>query len=223
MELDSLSVHELGQHCDEQTIRYRQRLTSDTRYCFELLRRALENQSQDAFTHIFRIYQPMCMSWALHFPGFAATDEPSPDVFVNEGFARLFRDLRGERFQNFEALEAVMAYLKRCIITSILQHLRRPRTIDLNEDVMEPFRSTIEYDQLWQRVCDLLPDAEDRLLADLRFQQGMKPGEIVLLHRNTWTTARDVSVALQRIHRLLRKDTELRAMMGIVSEANTSN
>ena len=223
MELHSLSVHELGRHCDEQTLRFRQRLASDTRYCFELLRRAFEDQLQDAFTHIFRIYQPICMSWVLHFPGFAATDEPSPDVFVNEGFARLFRDLRGEGFQRFESLEAVMAYLKRCIITSILQQLRRPRTIELNEDVAEAFNSTIEYDQMWQRVCVLLPEAEDRLLADLRFQQGMKPSEIVLLHRNMWATARDVSVALQRIHRLLRKDTELRAMLGLVSEANTSN
>lgn len=223
MELDILSVHDLGRHCDEQTLRYRQRLTSDTRYCFELLRRALEDHSQDAFTHVFRIYQPMCMNWALHFPGFAATDEPSPDVFVNEGFARLFRDLRGERFQRFESLEAVMAYLKRCIITSILQQLRRPRTVELDESVAEAFNTTIEYDQMWQRVCDLLPETEDRLLADLRFQQGMKPSEIAALHVNRWVTPRDVSVALQRIHRVLRKDTQLRVMLGFVPEANISS
>lgn len=213
--LPAFTLDELQSRCSDETARYLHRLPNDSQFCFELVRRALEEQISEAFTHIFLIYSPLCASWASNFSGFADTDEPSVDVFVNEGFARLYRDVRGEKFRNFTSLEAVLFYLKRCVITAILQALRKPRPLDLDEDLAEAFHAQIEYEQLWQRVCALLVDPHDQLLADLRFRQDMKPAEISAHHLELWPTARDVSVALQRINRVLRNDDLLRGMFGL--------
>src|SRR5690242_4220015 len=106
MDIKRLSLDAIAQRCEEETANYRRKLAADTQYCFELFRRALEDQAQDAFTALFQIYQPQCARWVRGFDGFADTDEPTPDGFVSEAFARLFRDLRGEKFTHFPNLAA---------------------------------------------------------------------------------------------------------------------
>ena len=156
----------------------------------------------------------------VHFPGFEATQEPSPDVFVNIGFGKLFDRLGPKNFRQFETLPAILAYLKKCVITSVLQQLRKPALDELDEGHPDPggFAPNVEYDQILQRLRQLLPSPDDQRLADLRFRQDMKPAEIARTYPQIWPTARDVTVALQRILRALRKDRELRSRFGLPEE-----
>jgi hypothetical protein len=64
----------------------------------------------------------------------------------------------------------------------------------------------------------LLPDEQDRLLADCTFIQRLKPAQIALMYPKHWDKVRDISVALQRIRRILRNDVELRQQAGIDSQ-----
>jgi hypothetical protein len=157
--------------------------------------------------------------------GFEATGELTPDPFVSQAFANFHKDLQGEKFKRFASLEAVLLYLKKCAVTAVLQHLRRAEvrlnlelTEELSSDIAEEFRTQVEYEELWERICQLLPDETDRLLADLRLRQGMMPAEIAQMHPEYWMNSRAVSVAMQRIMRILRRDRELRAMAGISLE-----
>ena len=216
MVITQYTLDALETRCQEETARFFARAQSDTRYCFELLRRALETCEADAFARVYNIYQPMCARWVLGFSGFRASGEESPDVFVNIGFAQLYEQLHGEKFRQFPSIEAVLAYLKRCVIVAILQHLRKPVANELSDDHPQParFETDLERQQLWQRVLFLMPTPDDRLLATLSFQQDFKPRDIAAQHPERWPEARDVSVALQRIMRTLRKDPELRMMLG---------
>jgi DNA-directed RNA polymerase specialized sigma24 family protein len=219
MEIKLLTLDVITQRCEEETENYRRKLAVDTRYCFELFRRALEDQVQDAYTSVFRIYQPQCARWVLGFAGFADTNEPSPDGFVSEAFARLFQELRGENFKQFPKLESVLAYLKRCVVTAILQQLRQRKAAQLEDEAGEnievTFESTVESEQIWERIRLLLPDPSDQALVDYRFRQGLMPAAIAGLHPERWASARQVSVALQRVVRTLRGDAELRSRLGL--------
>lgn len=218
MDLSKLPLDDLARWCAEETDKFRRKLAVDSRYCYELFRRALEEQIQDAFTYIFRIYQAQCARWARSVVGFEHAGEPSPEPFVSEAFASLFRDLRGERFARFRRLESVLLYLKKCVVTTVLQQLRRSRVLSVSsedDETLDGGMEEVESEHVWQRICQLLPDENDQLLADCRFRQNIKPAEIVRLHPNRWASAREVSVALQRICRTLRKDRELRVMAGL--------
>lgn len=138
------------------------------------------------------------------FSGFAASGEPSPDVFVNMGFAKLLTRLGPETFERFESLSAILGYLKKCVITSVLQQLRKPASEESDENQAVAFSANVEYEQILIRLRQLLPAPEDQRLADLRFRQDAKPAEIARAYPAIWPTARDVSVALQRILRVLR-------------------
>ncbi len=218
MDVRQMPLDEIARRCEEETDKFRHKQAADNQFCFELFRRALEEQVQEAFSHVFRAYHAQCARWVRDVPGFEETGELSPDAFVSQAFASFYRDLKGDRFGRFTSLQAVLKYLKKCVITAVLQQLRKPSTLELPVDIAEDLKTEIEYEQLWGRICYLLPEEPDRLLADLHFRQNFKPIEIARMHPDHWATAREVSVALQRIRRALRRDRELRIMAGIPPE-----
>lgn len=205
----------LARCCEEEYGRYFRAPESPAPCCYDLARAALQARNGHAMTRFYGIFEPLCRGWAATFPGFAHTGEPEPDVFVNTAFTRLYLRINKDTFERFPSLAAILAYLKRCVITAILQHLRRPAPEALEEDTPVAFSSDVEREQIWQRVSALLAAPDDRRLIDLRFRQDIKPAEIAALHPETWPTARHVTVALQRVLYALRKDAELRARFGL--------
>ncbi len=214
----STRIDALARCCEEEYARFFRKLEAASECCYDLARAALKDRVQDAMTHFYRIYAPLCEGWVANFPGFAASGEPSPDVFVNMGFAKLLTRLGPETFERFESLSAILGYLKKCVITSVLQQLRKPASEELDENQAVAFSANVEYEQILIRLRQLLPAPEDQRLADLRFRQDAKPAEIARAYPAIWPTARDVSVALQRILRALRKDPELRARFGLPAD-----
>lgn len=223
MDVRHLPLDEVAQRCAEETDKFRHKHAADNQFCFELFRRALEEGDHEAFKYIFQVYQSQCARWVRNVRGFEAAGELTPDLFVSQAFANLHKDLRGEKFKRFASLEAVLQYLRKCAVTAVLQHLRKvelaeltlDRSEELHANLAEELKTEVEYEELWERICRLLPDETDRLLADLRLRQNIMPAQIARMHPEHWVDSRAVSVAMQRILRTLRRDRELRAMAGL--------
>ncbi|MCL4256445.1 MAG: hypothetical protein KJ043_22000, partial [Anaerolineae bacterium] len=75
----------------------------------------------------------------------------------------------------------------------------------------------INSQQLWDYITQLLPNEQLRDLAQAIFILEYKPADIAKM--GGWKDARDVSIALQRIKRILRRDATLRQLL----EANLSD
>ncbi len=222
MDVHHMPLDEVAQRCEEETNRFRHTRKADNQFCFELFRRALEGGDHEAFTRIIQTYKSQCERWVRGMRGFEVTGELTPDPFVSQAFANLYKDLRGEKFKRFASLEAVLQYLRKCAVTAVLQYLRKAAvewTLDaaeeLNSDIAEELKTEVEYEELWKRICQLLPHETDRLLVDLRLRQHVMPAEIAQMYPERWADSRAVSVAMQRILRVLRRDRELRAMAGL--------
>lgn len=216
-----LSVAELAQRCAEETDKFARRLVSDTQFCFELLRRALLEQSDDAFTYVFQVYERSVTNWVYHHSRFALTGE-SAEFFTGAAFRAFHSALQGPKFERFPTLAAVLSYLKMCVHTAIAQYLRdeaRTVTTPLDDEgelaVNQNLGERTDASELWEHICRLLPDERDRLLARCAFALGLKPREICVAYRSQWSSEREVSVALYRIRRILRGDPELAAEAGL--------
>jgi len=215
MNLSILTVDDLASHCAGDTQKFYRQQSYDPQFCFELLRRALAEEQAEAFSRVYQIYQSQVQNWVYHHPRFIQTSE-NADYFASFALPNFYFALRGTKFAQFAALSQIMAYLKLCVHTSIAQYLRTQsvaRLADLEEahwigdnDYIDSDMNTTD---LWFRICELLPDAKDRLLAHIVFVQDLKPAEIVDRYPQHWHTPREVSVALQRIRRILRGDSEL--------------
>ncbi|NLE53089.1 MAG: sigma-70 family RNA polymerase sigma factor [Chloroflexi bacterium] len=221
MNLSNLSLEDLSRRCADDTTRFHREQVRDTQHCFELLRRALAEGRNDAFTRVYQIYEPQVLRWVYQHTRFQETGE-SAEYFANQALTSFYFALRGEKFAKFDTLPQVLTYLKMCVHSAIAQFLRKERVLQLAD--LDPqiasvngagIADNLQAAELWDHICDLLPDDGDRLLARCVFVQALKPAQIARGHPDRWRTPREVSVALQRIRRHLRKDPVLRDYAGI--------
>ncbi|NLE50491.1 MAG: hypothetical protein GX613_03725 [Chloroflexi bacterium] len=223
MNLSSLSTDDLSQRCADDTTRFHRQQIRDTEHCFELLRRALAEGRNDAFTRVYQIYEPQVLRWVYQHGRFHETGEGA-EYFANQALTSFYFALRGEKFSRFETLAQVLTYLKLCVHSAIAQHLRKEQAVHLADLDANHFSESgvsiadnLQAAELWEHICDLLPDDDDQLLARCVFVQALKPAQVAHGHPDRWRTAREVSVALQRIRRHLRKDPLLRDYAGIAA------
>ncbi|HNP71663.1 MAG TPA: hypothetical protein PLO33_04585 [Kouleothrix sp.] len=217
---DSLSIDDLARLCASETDKFNRRLPSDTRFCFELFRRALAGGVSEAFTQLYRIYDRQMQAWVQRHPQFVYSDE-SAEYFASAAWARFFFALRGAKFAEFRSLPAVLSYLKQCVHTAIALYLRdqqRARLAPLDAGQLADLPdlpARVVNEQIARRIVALLPDERDRVLAHARFAEQLMPREIVRAYPGWWKDERAVSVDIYRIRRILRADAELRSLLDL--------
>lgn len=217
----TLSTAELAQRCAAETEKFNQQRDHDPQFCFELLRRALAEQSGDAFTYVYQIYERTVINWVYRHSRFALTGE-SAEFFANAALKSFYFALSGEKFERFPTLAATLSYLKSCVHTSIAQYLRdqeRIQTLPIDQageiNEVPHLGQRVETDEIWARIRELLPDERDQLLARCAFALGLKPREICAAYRTYWSSERSVTVDLYRIRRRLRTDARVAALAGL--------
>ncbi len=219
MSYADMSVRDLAHHCGEETAKFRQQQAYDSHYCFELMRRALLENTSEAFTRVYQVFEPQVQRWVYAHPRFQQTDE-SVEYFASAAFSSFYFALRGEKFAQFNSVARVLTYLKLCVHSAIAQYIRDQHLEEMLpllplDDIREvahttDFSDKMQARDLWEYICKLLPNEEDQELANYVFVQGLKPAEIIKLVPGKWRNEREISVALQRIRRILRKDERLK-------------
>ena len=220
IEVKNLTIDELYRRGAEETEKYARRQESDPQYCFELMRRALAEDSHEAFAYVYQIYERQTLVWVHSHSLYAQTGE-EPEFFARAALSALYFALRGEKFLRCASLPQVLSYLKTCVHTSIMQYLRdqksaRVAPIDDAGEVGTEYDMTegVSANELWDYICELLPDARSRSLARMALVEDLKPRQIVAAVPAEWHTEREVSVALYRIRQILRGDLRLRQIAG---------
>jgi hypothetical protein len=224
MTFASLSVDDLAQRCAAETEKYQRREPTDDRFCFELLRRALAEGVADAFTQVYQIYERRVLSWVLGHSRFTATGEDA-SYFAGTAWSTFYFALRGPKFAAFPTLPQALSYLKLCVHTSIAQYIRDQQpgaALSLDAAAYAGQASDLSARAMaasvWRRIRALLPDDGDLLLARCVFAEDLKPRQIIAAYPGRWRDEREISVEIYRIRRNLRKDTELRALLGLDEE-----
>ena len=123
MSVAALSIDELAQRCAAETDKFTRRETSDPQFCFELLRRALAEESGEAFTRVVQVYERQLIAWVYSHSRFQYTGE-SAEFFAGAALRQFYFALRGAKFGRFPSLAQVLAYLKLCVHTAIAQYIR---------------------------------------------------------------------------------------------------
>lgn len=223
MSATELSIDTLAQRCAEETDKFNRRQPNDAQFCFELLRRALAEGSVEAFNRVYAIYERQVTNWVYSHSRFSQTGE-TPDFFASAALRTFYFALRGDKFERFPSLPQVLSYLKVCVHTAIAQYLRDQQPVPTTAlDEVGDLAHTPDLGMradaadLWTHISRLLPDERDRLLARCVFLQDLKPRQIMAAFPSQWSSEREISVALYRIRRALRNDTELQRRAGLVS------
>lgn len=117
----SLPVDMLAQYAQREMRRYLQTSDADTRYGYELFRRALDMRDEVAWYALSECYCDLVKSWVKNHSKFPGSGEDA-DYFTNRAFERLWRNvaLKPEMFAKFEDLASLLQYTKLCVHSAVV-------------------------------------------------------------------------------------------------------
>lgn len=220
--ISELPTNELAHHCAEETDKFKRDHDNNPDFCFELFRRALADHDDEALSYIYHIYLPSLYKKIRY--KFQTIIEEDIEHFILHGFTKFVRELRSPKYKNlkknFKTLAAVISYLKTCAFNVIKEHLRKKRVVTVSieqiivpKKIFDPIDWGIQLEQIWERICELIPDEKDQFLARCIFVEHLKPSEILEFHSDIFRDTEEIRIASQRIKRILRKDPTLRDLL----------
>ena len=223
--LQSMSMNDLARRCEQETNRYFKRLAFDSGFCFELFRRAIQDGSKTAWDFICTQYQALVTGWVTQHYAFASTREDA-EFFVNGAFGKISGTITAEKFSSFSDLGYLLRYLKMCVHSVIMDYTRTvdytalynwDEATDEKDEDPSPEEQAIDHSdrqRLWQFVRDRLHDEKERLVIHGSFVLDLKPQEIYDHFPAIFEDVDEVYRIKQNVIARLRRDAELRKLLG---------
>jgi hypothetical protein len=196
--------------------RFRCKVSSDERYCIEILRRALVERTDEAWSVLEYCFRETIRSWIRSHPSRdVALLSDSEENYIAQTFSRFWYAVRDQHLE-FSTLYAVLSYLHATlngIITDTLRsHLRlRSREVSLPESgCCEELsgEAPLESWSLWNSIQSLLPDERERRLAYLLYYCGLKPRDIVMRCPGEFDDVKDIYRLNHNIVERLRRNRD---------------
>jgi len=215
----SLPLGLLSFRCGEETERFFQRKEQDSRFCFELFRRAIVQRDNQAWEYLFQRYQRLVSGWVERHPVRPLLEEDTQGL-VNAAFEKMWQGLQPEKFAQFPDLKAVLRYLQLCV-HSVLADLARAREENLRLDerenepdqsrpgVEEQVSSQAQRAHLWQMVEERLKTEKERRLVQAVFLLDIKPADVCAHCPGVFQDVREVYLVKDNLMARLRRDTAL--------------
>ncbi len=206
-----LTIDELKARCQEESGRARPEPAVGFSSCWELFRRAIVMNDQQAWQLLYDQYRRLVGKWAW------STDLELDDL-VTEVFARFWQGIRGHDFTlRFPTMPKVMQYLKRCARSVSIDAARRQ---DYQQKVWESLAAEARtasdpprdeaLDQFFSKelrayLRSQMQDEEERIVFDA-YCSGLKPREIAVRFPDRFTDARQIYGIRERIVKRLNDD-----------------
>lgn len=171
--------------CRVETHKFLQGKKHDTRYCFELFRRALEvpnsEESKQVWAYVYESYYTLTVRWVSRHQLLKLTGEPA-DYFANVALTKMWLYFAKETgtFSAFADLRSLLRFLQLCINSEIVdyyrKHVVRIEPEDESEEGMasQPAKTSrfdaVELEELWQEVYNLTNTELERLWVHAYFE-----------------------------------------------------
>ena len=220
-----LPLDDLAHRCAQETDLYFKRQAHDTRYCFELFRRAIQEGDQSVWENIYPCYNLLVVSWVKKHPGFETSGE-NVEYFVNGALGKLSITLTRERFGGFSDLGSILSYLKLCVHSVIIDYHRLAEQVSLaawedasKEESADPSPEEQALDRsyrqaLWDLTNARLHDEKERSVIHGSFVLDLKPQELYDQYRSVFSDVDEVYRVKQNVLARLRRDPEFRKLLG---------
>jgi DNA-directed RNA polymerase specialized sigma24 family protein len=139
-----------------------------------------------AWESVYAQYSTLARIWLN-----AGMDE---DDGVNAAFERFWRAVDSDKFACFGSLAAVLSYLKMCVRTTVLDHVRAQSrsVLELDLDAIPAVSAQaqgqaevgdrVDAADFWRQVSEILQDERERRLIYLSYVTGLSPREIHARH-----------------------------------------
>ena len=221
-----LTIAGIAHRCAQETELFFQHQSYDSRYCFELFRRAILEHDQPAWEMIHAQYQPLVAGWVRHHPAFEASGE-EVQYFVNRAFEKIWVALTPDKFGRFLDLPPLLRYLRMCVHSVIVDHSRLAEQSTWDVQAEESAIESIAHDpapedraldrvyqqQFWEWINAQLHEEKERLVVYGSFILALKPRELYGQFRTMFSDVDEVYRVKQNVLARLRRDAEFKKLL----------
>lgn len=219
--LNHLSTNAIIEGCQAEANRPRDQ---ESGYCFELFRRALEDEEPTAWLAIDAQYRQLILRWGSDY----APDLPTEEIerIVPDALPKFWQSLTKSKdplIDRFAHIGALLKYLKQCTFSVLMDYRRqfqRSERIKKRLEMTEPVLTVSQEDE--QAVVDRLEqeqlleqirawiqahvtDVEERQVLYLSYQVGLSPAQIAARHPDQFPEAQVVRRIKERILKRARR------------------
>ena len=226
--IDQLSLIGLTHNCEQQTRRFWQKLTSDSRFCFELFRRALTEPHSEmgraCWNLVHKQYQHQATLWVKKHRAFPQTGlEPGDLAELSlEKMWVSFANAKDDKFAKFPAepergLKALLKFLQMCIHSVVIDAVRPNEDLPLpgtDDEAGGPEPAMTDPDTLaaeafWQCVHERLKSDRERIVVDASYVHNLKPRQIFEMYGDEFASVREIHRTKENVLARLRRDSSL--------------
>lgn len=221
--LNQLPLTTLSELGNNELLQFRCKASSDGRYCVEILRRALVERTDEAWSVLQQCFSETIRIWILSHPSRdVALLRDSEENYIAQTFSRFWYAVR-DRHLEFTTLSATLSYLRATlsaiIIDTLRSHLRLcSREVPLSEPVLSNEPCVEEPpggENLWESIQALLLNERERRIFYLLYYCGLKPREVVIRCSQEFADVKEIySMNANIIDRLRRNCDRLRHVLG---------
>ena len=164
----TMSIEEVYEHAYQEDIKQRLGQPADSKFGYELFRRAVIDQNDDAWRYIYLLYSPLIK----RLIGRRANDDQI-DGLISDAFTTFWSAMKPDRFHSLPTLSHVLSYLRQSIASAIRYEHRSVNTMPLF-DISEAENYYVDdgnylftdasNKELWEKVYALLENEKERLV-----------------------------------------------------------
>ncbi|MFN8568361.1 MAG: sigma-70 family RNA polymerase sigma factor [Kouleothrix sp.] len=209
--------------CLAESERFYRGVQHDTRFAYELFRRAIVEGNDIAWEHIYTHYGPLVESWVRRSGAFASSGESS-EYFVGAAFTKFWKAI-SERFEQFPTLASLLHYLQLCAGSVVIDSVRAQSWAEmLPEEALPPGHAPltapdeeamkrVNCEEFWRYIDTQLHNEAERVVVFRSFVLGMKPYDIFNDRQDLFQSINDVYNVKRNVLGRLSRNTELRGML----------
>jgi hypothetical protein len=213
----------LIRRCTAESERFYRGQPHDTRFSYELFRRALVERDETAWEYVYAHYSPLVESWVRRSGAFAGSGETG-EYFVVAAFTRFWRAV-AKRFEQFPTLASLLHYLQLCAGSVVIDSVRAqswaemlpeeaiPSGYDSQLSPDEEAMKRVDCEEFWSYINTQLNSEAERVVVFRSFVLGMKPCDIYQMRQDLFQSISDVYNVKRNVLGRLSRNTELRRML----------
>lgn len=221
-DLTNIDIGMLTELCTQEREKFRYGQASDSRYAYELFRRALYECNQHAWQILYQQYASLVDHWIQRNVAFRNSLEQS-ETLVSEAFTRFWHAIPPERFASFPNTASLLHYLHICAGSVVIDNVRSANRfisadqwshnhvpqVAPDEEVLE----RMNQQELWSYITTLLKSEAEYVVMFDSFVNGLKPRDICARHSELFSQVKDVYMIKQNVLARLSRDRRLRDLL----------
>ncbi len=225
--LGQMDLHMLMRRCASESERFYRGQQHDTRYSYELFRRALVERSESAWEQLYRHYCGLVEGWVRRSGAFTSSGESS-EFFVVGAFTKFWRAVTPDRFDSFPTLASLLHYLQLCATSVVIDSVRTQSWSEMvPEDAIGPSvmphyspdeeaLNRVHREEFWKLIDAQLHDEIERVVVYCSFILGLTPRAIFAKRGDLFNSVNDVYNVKRNVLGRLGRNTTLRQMFATI-------